>query len=742
MLTWPPDDPSRQLLREATSHSPAPMQTRSASTRANRSSLATHTKGAAPAKEVTFDISGATENAQRKVPGKLGRPSRASLPANLPSGLKRKEPEEYEDGEGHASKTRRSMGAFRDDNDWDHPVSDPDSRPEANPNGPRKRGRPKGTSKKVEAPPVEPKRGRRSEGEMLREDTAEYLEDEPELLEAHMEALPSPSRRSPRKSGGVRQVAAPESEDEPEAPPSLRTSPRAVRGGTKANEAEEPARGKPPMTTGEARATSRLQMRQQRLLLGKKGKVSVNGDLVDDSEGETIRVATNVPNLKEKARRPRPGDDDKPKLKPSALPKSKLSKGKKRKSDDDDTADGLFVIASDEDRDEEPPEKHPEWEGFDDTSNRAYTRFLGKYGLLQGMNDTISGTEYSDKPRTQPIKKFDQLCGKILALITEVEKGTTESEEGLDKEVKSLKEMTSKLNPDNSSDGKLYAHDIYRSAFPGLARVFLAHCLFFESVGGLEVNALEELSSLADMIIKLRDRAERWATKPDPRSQLVQPIRSKVIAPLKAVYQTFSKRAAELRSAELQSTQRERAYDAHCRREEREHLAKQQFNKERLLIRRLRELYLTRQEVEPDRYRRPALGLPQYVGLSRPTIDANGSEFERLNLFGYPRSKLHPAAWTTEQRLDLMEGLERFGNSGNGGVFSLIIRHYCGPHGSLRDIKVHQLLEEAADLQKDLLRAEEEDETGTFVVPDFIRNLPDMDLLDYLSHLHITTMAS
>lgn len=374
-------------------------------------------------------------------------------------------------------------------------------------------------------------------------------------------------------------------------------------------------------------------------------------------------------------------------------------------------------------------------------------RFLNQYELLEDLSNVIARRRFLRKPATKAVQAVFRLSNEILDLFEDMQDVRVEIEqEQFDRDVgakiEHLQDLVKDLDPDQSGDGKVYAHDVYQSAFPGLTRIFIAYCYFFEAQGGLNADALGDLVHYANTIMQLRARATKWRIKPDTKSKIVKPIVNKVIAPLRHICAVFRTEESRLEKIAKDQRKRRKAIEAYRKKQEEEVISEQRTAHASDRMRRLQELYLTRQEVEPDRKRRVHLGLPQAHGFysgRTSDIDANGSEFERIRLFGSRHGSLSqrsvdpmPAPWSTEQRLDLMEGLEIFGAGDR--AFSRIIRKYCGRSGSLRDFKVHQLLEEAVNLRHDLLKAEEKDDTIT--VPDFMRYLPDVDLLEYLDRMY------
>jgi len=80
----------------------------------------------------------------------------------------------------------------------------------------------------------------------------------------------------------------------------------------------------------------------------------------------------------------------------------------------------------------------------------------------------------------------------------------------------------------------------------------------------------------------------------------------------------------------------------------------------------------------------------------------------------------------------LLEGLQKF--QGMPTIFCKIIRNYCdvddGVAGLLREFTVNEILREADWLRRIMMREHERDDLVE--VPECMKNIADLDLLDYL----------
>ncbi|KAL2353463.1 hypothetical protein BJ546DRAFT_124030 [Cryomyces antarcticus] len=329
------------------------------------------------------------------------------------------------------------------------------------------------------------------------------------------------------------------------------------------------------------------------------------------------------------------------------------------------------------------------------------------------------------KLMTNIVRELKEVCSEAARLYNDL--GNLEGEELEDAKARlgelitdarsRAKAIDSKTALENSDD---LIQDIYAHAFPDLVRLLKVAVSYYEararaenpmSTGdaGIPEDSLIDLISLMDIILKLAEKADTSKSKPRSELNIVKPIRNNVVAPLKRVFTIFRKELRHLQ--DRRKTERSIARSAeHRRRREERALAKVKEARETDRKRQQWcDLHLARLAVEPNPRLLGHLRLQEVWRGSRGggvNVDANGEQFERLQMLGQRSSANPPVAdtisassaaeWDDGERAALLEGLEMYCGP---HVFEKIFRRYCGPHAVLRKYNVTQITQQAAYLR-------------------------------------------
>ncbi|TKA65930.1 hypothetical protein B0A49_08073 [Cryomyces minteri] len=262
--------------------------------------------------------------------------------------------------------------------------------------------------------------------------------------------------------------------------------------------------------------------------------------------------------------------------------------------------------------------------------------------------------------------------------------------------------------------------DIYAHAFLDLVRLLKVAVNYCEAqaraenpapTGDISIpeDSLIDLISLTDIILKLAEKADTFKSKPRSELNIVKPIRNCVVAPLKRVSTVFRKELRHLQDRRQAERSIAKSVERRRRRAERA-LAKVKEARETDRKRQQWcDLHLARLAVEPNPRLLGHLRLQEVWRESRGSgvnVDANGEQFERLQMLGHRSSANPPVAdttsassaaeWDDVERAVLLEGLEIYCGP---HVFEKIFRRYCGPHAVLRKYNVTQITQQAAYLR-------------------------------------------
>lgn len=346
-------------------------------------------------------------------------------------------------------------------------------------------------------------------------------------------------------------------------------------------------------------------------------------------------------------------------------------------------------VVIDEDGEEEEVNEVPEpdendgSEAEEEVSAEDAQQLCGQYGFVVQIRNVINTDTYRTKPRTKSVKDLYFKCKEIesqLDILKEDPQDPAQFDESwtaVRNGLTELRGLTAKVNPDTEKWPTQSIRDIYQAAFPSLVCVFSAYCKFLLSPasGELDPGAYAQAINIINITTGLRDRAigpNGWKTRPDPSDALARPIVNDVIRPLKDIRVAFRR---EIASLQQQAKRRE---EGRRRREELERLEAQMTQQERDSERktdqlnRLRELFLVRQEVEPDPKARRLLGEPGFRGSgldNKENVPGTAATRrgpmvlqDRVEAFKTRRDALgrQMREWSAEQRGSLLEGLRRF----------------------------------------------------------------------------------
>lgn len=377
------------------------------------------------------------------------------------------------------------------------------------------------------------------------------------------------------------------------------------------------------------------------------------------------------------------------------------------------------------------------------------------------------------RPTKSPFKDFDTLRRKIRTsykalLDPPTEEDAIAAQRTIRSCITKLQRLVKDLDFDAAAVRKPQGllKNIYAFIFVDILKVLATASYSIlqrtESDNEIVSSNLSELIDITRCITSLGSRASKCKTKTDLGLNLARSVKNDIVAPLKRVLRKFERHRNRL-EAEEEETEKK----IHRSQEVRRLWAERELEKELTAMLaskwdRLRNLYMWRANVEIDLNRR--LGRLAMPNLRRRDtaypLDANGHPFEREAVFK-PRSSIphmdRPSAadededWTEEELEALQDGLAKiprkfvglcslppsliakFVQSDNDLFWKKFYKEYChyrrnddgSRGGPLRDRTVAEILKEMVRFRDYAI----EDEAD---LPEWLRDVPDMDLVPLL----------
>ncbi|KAH7069665.1 hypothetical protein BKA63DRAFT_519388 [Paraphoma chrysanthemicola] len=297
--------------------------------------------------------------------------------------------------------------------------------------------------------------------------------------------------------------------------------------------------------------------------------------------------------------------------------------------------------------------------------------------------------------------------------------------------IENVQELLRRVPGTNQMDHRPLKSDAYGYVFRSLAQVLQAlHRRFTASTGDAtrSLEALRLLVPLLRNIVSLKDTVAEWKATISQRykgDRIIKDVDSHLIAPLREVEQSLSRRLYQLESRE-----RNREKLADMQREQEEEHMEYLKHDEALLARQRRwrrwqELHIKRMQCEPPgSRRRKFLVIAKLEDLEER--DADGIQFERLPVFKdritpplyRPSSMAQEMPWLAEQETALLDGLKDFAGP---YVFESVFDKYCRPGGSLRDFSVTDITAKASWIRSGYEKLHQE--IG-WDVPAWVKQIP------------------
>ncbi|KAH7074321.1 hypothetical protein FB567DRAFT_597466 [Paraphoma chrysanthemicola] len=299
-------------------------------------------------------------------------------------------------------------------------------------------------------------------------------------------------------------------------------------------------------------------------------------------------------------------------------------------------------------------------------------------------------------------RNIKRICDTTCALL---------QEEGLAVEniwenIEHVQELLRRVPETDEIDHRSLKSDAYCYVFRSLVQVLQALHRRFTSGTCDPTRSLEALRLFVPLlrnIVTFKDTIAEWKVTISQRykgDRIIKDVDSHLIAPLREVEQSLSRRLSQLESRE-----RDRQKLADMQREQEEEHMEYLRHEEALLARQTRwrrwqELHIKRMQCEPPgSSRRKALIIAKLDDLEE--TDADGIKFERLPVFKdrvtppqcRTSSMAHDMPWSAEQETALIDGLKDFAGP---HVFESVFDKYCRPGGSLRDFSVTDITAKAS----------------------------------------------
>jgi hypothetical protein len=276
---------------------------------------------------------------------------------------------------------------------------------------------------------------------------------------------------------------------------------------------------------------------------------------------------------------------------------------------------------------------------------------------------------------------------------------------------------------------------------------------------------LESWLTITNTLWRLYNKSRKWK---NVEFYGVGYIRSKLLVPLQKVVKAFSNEIRALRQAAERSTQQETRITATQTNQDFEEAEQRLVKEWNDKYSRLRGLFVYRQEVSKIRNPKATkfrMGFkseevwrrevhPEHIAEpeeeEEPELDADGDPIERVDVFDHRRHARPPTQrresafdeiveagpWSDKEKLALLEALQRF--HGEDNFWRRIFYAYCLPGQVLAERTVPETLRMAAGFV-DMYRVARDEATDELEAgdlkgncPDFLRGVPDLDLIELL----------
>jgi hypothetical protein len=287
-------------------------------------------------------------------------------------------------------------------------------------------------------------------------------------------------------------------------------------------------------------------------------------------------------------------------------------------------------------------------------------------GTIDLVFDFLDINERDGKCQTELGTSIKRICDKSTMLCHEEDLTIEDIVENVD-DVRAVLKQAAGVEED---DRRAFKTDAYAYVFRSLT-LFLQslHNWFAKKPGEVawSLEGLRVLSPLIKDILAFKDTISGRKVSVRQRyqgDQIIMDVDSHLITPLREVFKTYSGRLGKLEAREQSRLQFEQ-----LQLETQEAEAEAQRRQEAKAARQKRwthwqNLHIKRQQCEPDFFRRKKLYITKLEELE--DTDANGDQFDRVDVFRHPRTLPPPRRsvvekeWTTAQENALIEGLMRF----------------------------------------------------------------------------------
>ncbi|KAF2029792.1 hypothetical protein EK21DRAFT_66914 [Setomelanomma holmii] len=360
-------------------------------------------------------------------------------------------------------------------------------------------------------------------------------------------------------------------------------------------------------------------------------------------------------------------------------------------------------------------------------ASRATNRTTQSPGDLDDIFQFLELEERTGSCETDLGVSIKRICDNTHNLLLDADLTSEEIGEN----VEHVREVLKRVAESSEQDHRSLKSDIYAYGFRSLAEVLQSlHRCLATSTGDMttSLEALRLLVPLIRDILALKDTVASWKVAVPQRykgDRIIKDVDSELIAPLRAVERTFSKRLALIESREQS---RQKLDHIQIKQEEEEHELLRQADilaakTERW--KRWQELHIKRMQCESNPHRRKRLVIKRE---DLEEKDANGLQFERLPVFKsrttpplrWASSVTEEVQWSDEQQTALLDGLQTFAGP---RVFHDIFETYCRSRGPLRDFTVLEIVAKANWVRSTYAKLQQESGWG---VPPWVQSIPTL----------------